>query len=59
MKPRQIVQGECPECSMTIWKRDCDLDHVICPYCGASLPKSNQYSSEDANDGFFSNDGNQ
>ena len=52
MSEAPITEIKCPECYVSIWQ-NLEMPYLICPHCGARLPKLNQFSSEDANEGVF------
>jgi rRNA maturation endonuclease Nob1 len=54
MKSKSHYQCKCPSCKREIWEDLSGVPHSICPDCGTNLPHNDNYSSEDANDGFFS-----
>lgn len=52
-KTRVTFQCYCEMCKRDIWLGVNDVPYTHCPGCGEILPPFNNYSSEDADDGFF------
>lgn len=50
---KSVFQCYCEMCKRDIWFDINDIPYTHCPGCGETLPPFENYSSEDANDGFF------